>query len=388
MTEYIYLDNSATTFPKPENVYQAMDTFFRNSGVNPGRSGTDKALEAENVIYGTRKRLTRFFNGSDDPNRLIFGYNATDVLNQVIQGIVSEGDHVISTTLEHNSVLRPLYMKEMDKEITVDYLDFDGHGYLNPDDFKKAIKPNTKLVLVNHGSNVIGTVQPVAEIGRICREAGVTFAIDASQTAGVIPIDMQAMNIDIIAFTGHKCLFGPTGIGGLCVGKDVDIQTTRFGGTGVKSAVRTHLDEYPFHLEAGTVNIVGVAGLSAGLDYIEAEGIGAIHDHEMNLYEHFRKGLEEIPEITTYCAGPPENHLPVISLNVKNFIAGDVGLILDVEHNIATRTGLQCAPLVHEGIGTTKMKGTVRFSAGPFNTIEHMDAALAGLRDIISMRPG
>ncbi|MFH1999733.1 MAG: aminotransferase class V-fold PLP-dependent enzyme, partial [Planctomycetota bacterium] len=185
MTNYIYLDNSATTFPKPENVYQAMDSFFRKSGVNPGRSGTDKALEAENVIYGTRKRLTRLFNGSDDPNRLIFGYNATDVLNQVISGVLSEGDHAITTRLEHNSVLRPLYMKELSKEITVDYMPFSRDGYVDPDDFKKAIKSNTKLVIVNHGSNVIGTVQPVAEIGRICREAGVPFVIDASQTAGV-----------------------------------------------------------------------------------------------------------------------------------------------------------------------------------------------------------
>jgi len=387
MSDFIYLDNSATSWPKPENVYQAMDKFFRESGVNPGRSGTDKALEAENMVFNTRKRLTKFFGGSDDPNRLIFGYNATDVLNQVINGMVAQGDHVITTLVEHNSVLRPLYVKQVSGEITVDHIPFDGNGYVDPNDIKKAIHKKTSLVIVNHGSNVIGTIQPIAEIGRICREAEVPFVIDASQTAGIIPINMKEMNIDVVVFTGHKCLMGPTGIGGLCVGADVQIRTTRFGGTGVRSAVRTHLDEYPFRLEAGTINLVGVAGLYAGLEFIEEQNLEKLREHEMSLYEHLREGLTDIPGITTYCAGPPEDHLPVLSLNVKNFLAGDVGLILDVEYGVATRTGLQCAPRVHDHIGTTDMKGTVRFSAGPFNTIEHIDRALLGLREIAAMRP-
>jgi cysteine desulfurase family protein len=387
MCEFIYLDNSATTWPKPEHVYRVMDEFFRKSGVNPGRSGTDKALEAENMVFETRKRLSRFFNGPDDPNRLIYGYNATDALNQVVQGMLSPGDHVITTMLEHNSVLRPLYVRQVAGELNVDYLPFDRQGYVDPEAIRKAITKRTRLVIVNHGSNVIGTVQPVAEIGRICREAEVYFAIDASQTAGVMPIDMKAMNVDVVVFTGHKCLMGPTGIGGMCVGDDVQIRTTRFGGTGVRSAVRTHLDDYPFRLEAGTVNLMGVAGLSAGMDFIEEKGLDNLRAHEMALYERLRQGLKEIPNITTYCAGPPENHLPVLSLNVKNFVAGDVGTLLDVEHNVATRTGLQCAPLVHEGIGTMALKGTVRFSAGPFNTEAHIDQALKGLKEITEMRP-
>jgi cysteine desulfurase family protein len=385
MSEQIYLDNSATTFPKPDHVYKTMDAFYRNLGVNPGRSGTDKAAEAENLILNTRKRLCSFFGGTDF-NRLVFGYNATDMLNQLISGVVSKGDHVVTTTVEHNSVLRPLYVKDQAGEITVDYISFDGNGYVDPDDFKKAIKSNTKLVVVNHGSNVIGTIQPVAEIGRVCREAGVMFAIDASQTAGIVPIDMQSMNIDAVVFTGHKSLMGPTGIGGMCVAEDAEIRSTRHGGTGVRSAVRTHLDEYPFRLESGTLNVVGVAGLHAGLDFIEEEGLDNLYQHEMELYDHFREGLAQISQVTTYCANQNENHLPIVSLNVDGFTAGDVGTLLDVEHDIATRTGLQCAPLVHEGIGTTEIKGTVRFSIGPFNTREHIDKSLFAVRDIAFMR--
>jgi cysteine desulfurase family protein len=385
MSDLIYLDNSATTYPKPDHVYMTMDTFYRNLGVNPGRSGTDKAMEAENVVLNTRKRLCNFFGGTD-PNRLVFGYNATDMLNQLISGILSQGDHVVTTRVEHNSVLRPLYVKEIAGEITVDYIPFDSNGYVDPDDFRRAIKKNTALVIVNHGSNVIGTVQPVKEIGKICREAGVPFAIDASQTAGMLPIDMQSMNIDVVVFTGHKSLMGPTGIGGMCVGEGVEIRTTRPGGTGVRSAVRTHLDDYPFRLESGTMNIVGVAGLHAGQDFIEEEGLENLYRHEMDLYDQFRKGLAELEQVATYCADGRKDHLPIVSLNVANFVAGDVGTLLDVEHGIATRTGLQCAPLVHEGIGTAAMKGTVRFSIGPFNTSEHIEKALYALNDIAAMR--
>lgn len=384
--EMIYLDNGATAFPKPERVYRYMDEFYRHAGVSPGRSGTDQALEAENMVYGLRKKLTEFFAGTD-PNRLVFGYNATDALNLVVSGMLSPGDHVITTMLEHNSVLRPLYVKEIAGEITVEYVPFDGAGYVDPEDIKKAITRRTSLVIVNHGSNVIGTVQPVTEIGKICREADIPFVIDASQTAGMVPIDMQAMNVDVVAFTGHKSLMGPTGIGGLCVGERTNIRPSRAGGTGVRSAVRTHLDDYPFRLEYGTLNLLGVAGLSAGLEYIEERGLDDIRRHELGLYERFRAGLANMEGIITYCAGPGENHLPVLSLNVKNFVAGDVGTILDVDYNIATRTGLQCAPQVHEQIGTMPLKGTVRFSAGPFNTNDHIDKALYALRKIAAMRP-
>lgn len=385
MSEMIYLDNSATTFPKPDRVYRKMDEFYRRAGVSPGRSGTDLAHEAEDLVFRTRQRLCGFFGGTD-PNRLVFGYNATDALNQAIGGMLSTGDHVVTTELEHNSVLRPLYVKEMSGEITVDYVPFGEKGFVDPEDIRKAIRKRTAMVIVNHGSNVIGTLQPLAEIGAVCREREVPFVVDASQTAGMVPIDMQSMNIDVVAFTGHKSLMGPTGIGGLCVGEGVQIRSTRFGGTGVKSAVRTHLEEYPYRLESGTLNLLGVAGLSAGLDFIEEEGLENIRRHEMALYERFREGLAGIDGVNPYCAGEPEKHLPVISLNVRNFLAGDVGTLLDVDYNIAVRTGLQCAPLVHQRIGTLEIKGTVRFSMGPFNQESDIDRALYALHKIAAMR--
>jgi selenocysteine lyase/cysteine desulfurase len=239
--ELIYFDNAATAWPKPESVYQFMIDFYRCTGVNPGRSGFDLALEAGSLLDRLRKRLTKFFGGDEDaPERLCFGYNATDALNLIIAGSLASGDHVITTNLEHNSVIRPINHLVRDGGVTATFVSFDGAGFVDPDDIARAIRPNTRLVIVNHGSNVIGTVQPVKEIGRICRERGITFAIDTAQTAGVIPISMKEMNIDVLAFTGHKALMGCMGIGGLCVRQHVHLRQTRSGGTGVRSA-------YPYH---------------------------------------------------------------------------------------------------------------------------------------------
>ncbi|MBT3800725.1 MAG: aminotransferase class V-fold PLP-dependent enzyme [Bacteroidetes bacterium] len=386
MSNLIYLDNSATSFPKPEAVYQFMDSFYRNHGVSPGRSGFDAAIETEEVVFGTRKMLTELFHGDGDPNRLTFSYNASDTLNMILQGLAEKGDHIISTCLEHNSVLRPLYHLEMDGTAEVDYIPFDKYGYVNPDDIKKAIKKNTKMVVVNHCSNIIGTIQPVAEIGKICKEAGVIFVVDGSQSAGAVEIDMQAMGIDVYIFTGHKCLMGPTGIGGSYVMPGVPVKGTRFGGTGVRSAVKTHLTEYPYVLECGTLNLVGVAGLNAGVKWIQEQGIENIHKQEMLLWDKLRKGVQAIDNVTTYCADSIENQNPVLSLNVGGFEAGDVGTMLDVDYDIACRTGLQCAPKVHEGIGTINMHGTVRLSIGPFNTEAHIDLAIEAIADIASIR--
>jgi len=381
----IYLDNSATTFPKPDVVYDFMTDFYRKHGVNPGRSGFDAAIETEGVVWDTRKMLTSLFNG-DDPNRLTFSYNASDSLNMILQGLAVSGDHVITTMLEHNSVLRPLYHLQMSKIIEVTYIPFDEHGYVNPDDFKKAIRNNTKMVVVNHCSNVIGTIQPLAEIGKICKESGVLFVVDCSQSAGVIPIDMKAMGIDVVVFTGHKCLMGPTGIGGSYVMEGVPVKITRFGGTGVKSAQKTHLEEYPYHLECGTLNIIGVAGLHAGLKWVLEQGIDRLHENEIKLWDKLRLGVQKIENVITYCAKSIENQNPVLSLNIKGFEAGDVGTMLDVDYNIACRTGLQCAPLVHTLLGTDKIHGTVRLSAGPFNTEEQIDFTIQAIEEIASIR--
>ncbi len=385
MSKQIYLDNSATTFPKPDEVYKFMDHFYRNNGVSPGRSGFDAAIEAEEVVMNTRKMLTQLFNG-DNPDHLTFSYNASDSLNMIINGLAEKGDHVITTMLEHNSVLRPLHHLMLDGIIEVDHITFDEHGYINPTDIKNAIKPNTKMVIVNHSSNIIGTVQDAKSIGKICRDAGVLFVLDASQSAGIIPIDMKAMNIDVLAFTGHKCLMGPTGIGGSYVMENVPIKGTRFGGTGVRSAQETHLEEFPYRMECGTLNLVGVAGLNAGVKWVMEQGIDKLHNQEIKLWDKLRKGLQAIEGVTTYCAESTENQNAVLSFNIKGFDAGDVGMMLDVDYNIASRTGLQCAPKVHERIGTANIHGTCRLSVGPFNTEEHIEAAIEAVKDIASIR--
>ncbi len=381
MENLIYLDNGATSFPKPEAVYRFMDDFYRNNGVSPGRSGYDLSIETGNIVENTRKTMTQYFNGQDS-NRLIFSANSTDALNLAIFGMVKPGDHVITTALEHNAVLRPLHHLSIYQDVEVDHVPFDEKGFVNPEDFEPLFRPNTRLVVVNHASNVIGTVQPVKEIGRICREKGVTFLVDASQTAGKLPIDIKDMNIDVIAFTGHKSLLGPTGIGGLYVDDGITISHTRAGGTGVKSAVRHHLEEYPFRLEYGTLNVLGIAGLYAGIKWVLDKGMDTIHHHEMNLTKQLRDGLAEIQDVDLYCADDLTDHIGVISFNIRNQEAVNVGTLLDGDYNIACRTGLQCAPMVHEQLGTDKLKGTVRMGFGPFNTKEHVDHALNAIEEI------
>ena len=385
MKRFIYLDNGATSFPKPEEVYRFMDSFYRHYGVNPGRSGYDLCIQAVEVVEETRTLLTRFFNGTD-PNRLVFGYNATDALNLAIFGTLQSGDHAITTNLEHNSVLRPLFHLSRDGGVEVDHVPFGADGFVDPEDFRKRIKKNTKLVAVNHGSNVIGTIQPIKEIGQICREFGATFLIDASQSAGKVPIDIQEQRVDIVAFTGHKSLFGPMGIGGLYVREGIEIRHTRAGGTGVRSAVRSHLDEYPYRLEYGTGNLVGIAGLNAGIKWLSGEGMEKLHAREMALMRHLRDGLKEIPGVSLYCQDDLAHHIAVLAFNISGFEAADVGTILDVDYNIASRTGLHCAPRLHEQLGIDRIHGAVRFGLGPFNTEEDIHGALQAVREIAAGR--
>jgi cysteine desulfurase family protein len=304
----------------------------------------------------------------------------------LLQGLTEKGDHVVTTMLEHNSVLRPLHHMQLEGKIEVTHVPFDQHGYVHPDDIKDAFKKNTKLVIVNHSSNVIGTIQPLKEIGKICKENGVFFVVDSSQSAGAIPIDMKEMGIDALAFTGHKCLMGPTGIGGSYVMEGVPVKGTRFGGTGVRSAVKTHLEAFPYRLECGTMNLVGVAGLYAGVKWVLAQGMEELHNQEMTLWDRLRKGVQDIPGVVTYCAENTKNQNPVLCLNVNGFEAADVGTILDVDYEIACRTGLHCAPKVHELLGTVDIHGAVRLSIGPFNTIEHVDLAIEAVKDIASIK--
>jgi len=385
MEKLIFLDNAATSFPKPEEVYTYMDYFFRKFGVNPGRSGYDLCMEAGEIVESTRKMLARFFNGQN-PDRLCFSYNSTDALNLIMFGMLKEGDHAVTTTIEHNSVLRPLYHLAKDKGVEVDHIPFDSRGFVDPDDFPKKFKKNTKLVIVNHASNVIGTVQPIKRIGHYCREREIPFAIDVSQSAGKIPVDMEDSCVDVLAFTGHKSLLGPTGIGGLCVREGIDIRHTRAGGTGVRSAVKTHLEEYPFRLEYGTMNVMGVAGLHAGLKWIEQKGLQNIQAHEMELTSKLVAGLKAIDNVTLYCQDDLVDHISVVCFNINGLDAGDTGTMLDVDYNIACRSGLHCAPIVHEQIGTDKIHGAVRFGIGPFNTGEHIKAAIEAVKEIAATR--
>jgi len=385
MDQLIYLDYGATSFPKPEEVYQQMDSFYRNYGVNPGRSGYDMCMMAGNMVENTRQLMTAFFNGTDY-NRLIFTLNATDALNLAIFGMLEKGDHAITTTIEHNSVLRPLYQLATRSGVEVDHIPFDSKGFVHPEDFAKKMKRNTRLVAVNHGSNVIGTVQPIREIGALCRERGIPFLIDSSQTAGKIPIDLQTQNIDVIAFTGHKSLLGPMGSGGLYVREGVEIRHTRAGGTGVRSAVKGHLEEYPYRLEYGTPNLPGIAGLNAGVKWIQQRGMHTIHEHETKLLAKLRDGLREIDGVVLYCQDDLKDHIAVLAFNIEGLEALDTGTMLDVDYNIACRTGLHCAPLVHEQIGTAKIHGAVRFGLGPHNTDEQITTAIEAVREIAKSR--
>lgn len=383
VSKVIYLDNGATSFPKPPEVYAASDSFFRKYGVNPGRSGYDLCLMAGDKVEETRQLLTTFFHGTD-PNRLVFGSNATDALNLAIFGLLKPGDHVVSTHLEHNSTLRPLWHLQ-EQGVEVDWIDFNDRGFIEPEDIICRLGSNTKAVVMNHASNVIGTVQPVKEIGRSCRERGVPLVLDTAQTAGMIPIDLEELGAGVVCFTGHKSLMGPMGIGGMYVREGVEIRHTRAGGTGVRSAQRHHLDEYPYRMEYGTPNLPGIAGLNAGVRWVLEQGIENLHLREMDLWTRLRDGLREIEGVTLHCADSPENHISVLSFNVDGLEAADTGTMLDVDYNIACRTGLHCAPMVHEHLGTDRIHGSVRFGIGPFNTPEHIETAIAAVREIAAL---
>ncbi len=380
--QVIYLDNAATTYPKPSGILHKMVEFYSQIGVSPGRGGYDLATEAQEFIQQTRSKLARFFN-APDPNRIIFTSNATDGLNLAIFGLLHPGDHVISTRLEHNSVLRPLYHLKQQKIIDYTLIPFNHQGFVDPNDIARAIRPETKLVIVNHASNVIGTLQPVEEIGTLCQVAGVAFLVDASQSAGQVVVDMGAMKASAVAFTGHKSLYGPSGIGGLALHPDLDIHTTRFGGTGIESKRLVHTQDFPHRLEAGTHNLMGIMGLSLGIDYLLDIGIGTIHRQEMALMQRLCNGLSRIKGVTLYCAENMADHLAVLSLNISGIAPEDAGAILDGDFNIAVRTGLHCAPLVHESLGTGST-GAVRFSLGHFNTQADIDRVIGAVSKILA----
>ncbi len=376
----IYLDNAATSYPKPLPVLQKMLSTYMQFGVSPGRGGYDLAVEAEALVSGVRRKTARFF-GSSDPDRVIFAANATDALNLVLQGLVQPGDHIVSTRLEHNSVLRPLHHLRESGIIEYDLVPFDGSGFVDPDAIARAIRPRTAAVVVCHASNVLGTVQPIEAIGRVCADRSVPLIVDTAQSAGVVPFRMEEWHVSAVAFTGHKSLMGPSGIGGLVLAPGLDVRSTRFGGTGVDSESPVHTQAFPYRLEAGTLNLLGIIGLSEGLDYVLSQGLETIHAREMELLARLRDGLTGLGGVRLYCAEDLSGHVGLLTAAVRGISSQDVGTILDADFGIAVRAGLHCAPLVHADIGTLP-HGGVRFSTGPFNTPADIDAAVEAMAAI------
>jgi len=379
----IYLDNAATSFPKPEAVYRALDRFARTSLANPGRAGHAMALAAEHALDDGRHRLNRFLNGRD-PNRFIFALNGTDALNIAIKGTLDAGDHVITTDLEHNSVSRPLQAMANSGFIQLTRLASDAGGTIDPDAVKAAITPKTRLVAITHGSNVLGTVQPIEEIGRICREFDrVLFLVDAAQTIGVVPVDIQSQHIDLLAFPGHKCLFGPTGTGALYVGPKAKVRPWREGGTGGDSSSPTQPSEYPYYLEGGTPNVLGVVGMVAGLDFVEAETPAKLRAHELALCDRLRQRLTAMGGFNI--VGHADNSRRVATMSFYSDVlpATELGGVLDQSFAIAVRPGLHCAPYIHKAFGSFP-DGLVRVSPGPFTTLADIDALADALQEITS----
>ena len=378
----IYLDNAATTFPKPEIVYKTMDTFYRTLGANPGRSGHKMAVAAEKEIEDTRMVVTKLF-GIKDSNRFIFTFNATDAINMGIKGLLKPGDHAITTYLEHNAVSRALNGLERRNIITVTKVRNSQDGFIDPDDIKNAITSKTRLIVMAHAPNVIGTIQPIQEIGRIAREKNVIFMVDAAQTAGVCEIDVNKCFIDMLAFTGHKGPLGPTGTGGLYVGEGVTLEPWREGGTGFEPASLSQPEELPFKLESGTPNTVGIAGLRAGIEFVLSKGIQTIRKHEQKLIDKLINALKDDSRFILYGTTDISKKVGILSINIKGFKPAEVGAILDQSFDIAVRPGLHCAPFAHQVLGTFP-DGTVRISPGYFNTEKDIDQFITALDKIAS----
>ena len=370
----IYLDNAATTIQKPQVVIDAVVNAMQTFG-NSGRSAHEGALDASRTIYTCREKLAALF-GCTRPDHVVFTANSTEALNIAIAGSLEQGDHVISTDCEHNSVLRPLY-----RHGNVDFVPADRQGNVKLDNFTSLIKSNTKAIACTHASNLTGNVMNIARIGEIAHESGLLFIVDASQTAGVFPVDMEKMHIDVLCFTGHKSLMGPQGTGGLCIREGVEIRPWKVGGTGVQTYLETQPPQYPTRLEAGTLNGHGIAGLSAALDYLSEVGIDTIRKHEQVLMRRFYEGIRQIDGVSVYGDFSTMERAPIVTLNIRDYDSAKVSDILAEKYGIATRSGAHCAPRLHRALGT-EQQGAVRFSFGYYNTADEVDAAVDAVREI------
>ena len=376
----IYLDNAATSFPKPKEVATAVYDFMVNNGTSSGRGSYKKAMQSDYIVYECRKLIGKLFN-FDNPKKVVFTSNVTDSLNIAIRGILKENDHVITSSLEHNAVWRCLKTLERDINIKIDTVECSKDGITNPQDIKKYIKKDTALIVFTQASNVLGTIQPIREIGAIAREHNIPFLVDSAQSAGAMKIDVKEDNIDILAFTGHKSLLGPMGTGGLIINTNIDIKQLKAGGTGGDSAYEYQPDYYPNHLETGTSNVSGIAGLREAIKFLNKEGIENIHNKEKELTKYALEKLETVKDIEIYGPRDCEKMLSVISFNIKDKRPEDVGSILDQKYDIMLRAGLHCAPTAHSVIGT-KDRGTLRIGLGYFNEKEDIDKLVEALNNL------
>ena len=374
----IYLDNAATTLRKPQPVIDAVVAAMTTLG-NSARGTHDGSLSASRIIYGTREKLAELF-GCPRPDHVAFTCNSTEALNTAICGLLCPGDHVISTDLEHNSVLRPLYRMEAERNVSLSFVPADRQGNLDYGDFARLIRPETRAIVCTHASNLTGNAVDIGRVGEIAHAHGLTFIVDASQTAGVLPIDMAAQHIDILCFTGHKSLMGPQGTGGLCLGEGINLRPWKVGGTGVQTYSRSQPEQLPTLLEAGTLNGHGIAGLSAALDYIRKVGMDTIREKEEALMRRFYAGVSAVPGVTVY-GDFTAPRTAVAALNIRDYDSGEVADALSQDYGIATRPGAHCAPRMHRALGT-EHQGAVRFSFGWFNTEAEIDTAIQAVKEL------
>lgn len=375
----IYLDNAATTLHKPPQVAEAVLHAMTTMG-NAARGAHSGALEASRTVFGTREKLARLF-ACQRADHVVFTANSTEALNVAISGLIHKGDHVISTDCEHNSVLRPLYRLEEERGVKLDFVPADRRGLVDYADFERLMRPDTRAVVCTHCSNLTGNILDIGRIAGIAHSRGALLIVDASQTAGTVPIDMQALGVDVLCFTGHKGLMGPQGTGGLCIRPDVEIDPWKVGGSGVHSYDRHQPKEYPTRLEAGTLNSHGIAGLSAALDVILERGVADIQRAEHALMQRFYDGVRGISGVTVYGDFSAPERGAIVALNIRDYDSSAVSDELAVTYGIATRPGAHCAPRMHRALGTTE-QGAVRFSFSCYNTEQEVDAAIAAVRAI------
>lgn len=380
--DYIYLDNASTSFPKAPTVATAMSDYITNRGININRGSYALAYDVEDIIYTTRQRLNTLFNGHD-PSHVIFTQNVTMSLNIVIKGLLKAGDHVLVSSMEHNAVMRPL-TQLLDKDITFDTIPCDSTGYIQMESIEPLIRPNTVALIINHASNVCGTIQPLESIGPICKAHNLQFIVDTAQTAGVIPIDVKACHIDALCFTGHKGLLGPQGIGGIILTKEMaqTLVPLIAGGTGSFSHLETMPTHMPDAFETGTLNLPGIIGLNEGLSYIESQGMENIHNHELALTQAFLEGLQSIDGINIVGKQNIQTRTAVVSITIDGMDPANIAYELESTYHIMTRVGLHCAPRAHQTLGTYP-EGTVRFSFGYANTHKDVKSALSALHRIV-----